>query len=43
LRDEARRTMGDRFDIKGFHDAVLGSGPVSLGILGDLVRKWAAP
>ena len=42
LRDEAQQTMGDRFDIKGFHDTVLGSGPVALGILGDLIRKWAA-
>ncbi|MCP4966078.1 MAG: DUF885 domain-containing protein [bacterium] len=42
LREEAQTTMGGRFDIKGFHDTVLGSGPVPLGILGDLVRKWAS-
>lgn len=42
LRDEAKSTMGDRFDIKGFHDAVLGSGPVPLSTLGDLVRSWAS-
>lgn len=42
LRDEAKQTMGDRFDIKGFHDTVLGSGPVPLRILGDLVRTWAS-
>ena len=40
LRGEAEEQMGDRFDIRGFHDIVLGSGPVPLGILGDLVRTW---
>ncbi len=41
LRTEAMRTMGSRFDIQGFHDTVLGSGPVPLGVLGDLVENWA--
>ena len=42
LRDEARSAMGPRFDIKAFHDTVLGSGPVPLPVLGDLVRAWIA-
>jgi uncharacterized protein (DUF885 family) len=41
LRDDAKRTMGAGFDIKGFHDTVLGSGPVPLGILRELVENWA--
>ena len=41
LRDEAKRTMGDRFDIKRFHDTVLGSGPVPLKVLRDIVVEWA--
>jgi uncharacterized protein (DUF885 family) len=41
LRDEARGAMGDRFDIKGFHDTVLSSGALPLPILGRLVREWA--
>jgi uncharacterized protein (DUF885 family) len=40
LRDEARRTMGSRFDVKGFHDAVLACGPVPLDVLNDLVFEW---
>ena len=40
LRSEAQKAMGPRFDIKGFHDTVLESGPVPLGLLGDLVREW---
>ena len=42
LRHEAEDRMGDRFDIRSFHDVVLGSGPVPLGILGDLVTAWSA-
>jgi uncharacterized protein (DUF885 family) len=41
LRAEAEKTMGARFDIKGFHDTVLACGPVPLGVLGDLVGAWA--
>ncbi len=41
LRAEARRALGPDFDMKGFHDTVLTCGPVPLGVLGDLVRKWA--
>ncbi len=41
LREEARATMGARFDIRAFHDAVLGSGPVGLEALGELVRRSA--
>ena len=40
LRDEARAALGDRFDIKGFHDTVLGSGPTTLPMLGGLVAEW---
>jgi len=40
LRDVARTRLGGRFDIKGFHDAVLGSGGVSLPVLGELVDAW---
>ncbi|MDJ0961181.1 MAG: DUF885 domain-containing protein [Acidimicrobiia bacterium] len=42
LRRDAESMMGDRFDIRGFHDVVLGSGPVPLGVLGELVGTWAA-
>ncbi len=42
MRAEAMETMGDRFDIKGFHDTVLGSGSVPLATLDRLVGSWAA-
>jgi uncharacterized protein (DUF885 family) len=37
LRAEARAAAGDGFDIRAFHDAVLGSGSVSLPVLRELV------
>lgn len=40
LRDGAASALGARFDIRAFHDTVLGSGAVSLPILGELVAGW---
>jgi uncharacterized protein (DUF885 family) len=40
LRADAERRLGSRFDIRGFHDAVLGSGAVSLPTLAQLVDAW---
>jgi uncharacterized protein (DUF885 family) len=40
LRDWARAQLGDRFDMRGFHDAVLTSGAVRLPILAELVGAW---
>jgi len=42
LRTEARAAMGERFDIKGFHAAVLDGGAMPLEVLGRVVRQWAA-
>jgi uncharacterized protein (DUF885 family) len=41
MRKEAEEAMGDRFDIKGFHDTVLCSGLVPLGTLDRMVDEWA--
>ena len=42
MRREAEATMGERFDIKGFHDAVLTVGEVPLECLDRVVRDWAS-
>jgi uncharacterized protein (DUF885 family) len=43
LREEARRLMGSRFDIKEFHDVVLRNGAVPLTTLRAIVQAWARP
>jgi uncharacterized protein (DUF885 family) len=40
LRSMAQQEMGSSFDIKGFHDAVLGSGAVPLPVLAELVVDY---
>ena len=40
LRAEAERELGDRFDIREFHDTVLGSGTLPLPVLADGVADW---
>ncbi|MXO91457.1 DUF885 domain-containing protein [Pontixanthobacter aquaemixtae] len=42
LRQKARTELGDKFDIRGFHDSVLESGPVPLSILEENIDAWIA-
>lgn len=42
MRREAEEALGETFDIKGFHDTVLGSGLVPLGTLDRMVSDWVA-
>ena len=41
-RDEARRSMGPKFDIRSFHDRVLEDGAVPVSFLHQKIRAWAA-
>ena len=40
LREHARVELGDKFDIREFHDVVLKNGPVPLNVLADLVNDY---
>jgi uncharacterized protein (DUF885 family) len=40
LRAKAKAALGSRFDIRAFHDAVLGNGPVPLPILEETIGAW---
>jgi len=42
LRAEAERELGDGFDIRAFHDVVLGGGSLPLSLLERRVREWIA-
>lgn len=40
LRESARTQLGDRFDIRKFHDTVLGGGSLPLPVLEARVNRW---
>jgi len=40
LREKARNELGDKFDIRAFHDAVLGGGALPLPILERVINDW---
>jgi uncharacterized protein (DUF885 family) len=42
LREQARKALGERFDIREFHAVVLANGTVTLPMLREQVRTWLA-
>lgn len=42
LRERAKQKLGDRFDIREFHDMVLGAGAIPLTILEERINNWIA-
>ena len=40
LRANAKKRLGDKFDIREYHAVVLDSGPVPLSILEERVNDW---
>jgi uncharacterized protein (DUF885 family) len=42
LREYAEKGLGERFDVKAFHDQVLGDGAVTLGMLDAKITHWVA-
>jgi uncharacterized protein (DUF885 family) len=42
LREKAKKALGDKFDIRGFHDTILDSGALPLDVLEEQVDRWIA-
>ncbi|WP_226645979.1 DUF885 domain-containing protein [Microbulbifer variabilis] len=42
LREKAKTQLGDKFDVRGFHDTILANGAVPLNVLEELVDDWVA-
>ncbi|GAA4891828.1 DUF885 domain-containing protein [Ferrimonas pelagia] len=42
LRQEAETALGDRFELKAFHNQVLMSGSLPMAVLEDKIRLWVA-
>jgi uncharacterized protein (DUF885 family) len=42
LREKAKKELGDKFDIRAFHDQVLDSGAMPLDVLGERIDSWIA-
>lgn len=42
LKNSAQTALGSRFDLRAFHDAVLESGPLPLGLLESKMEAWTA-
>lgn len=42
IRERAERELGDRFDVRRFHDAILVDGPLPLDLLDSRMDRWIA-
>lgn len=40
LRDKAESELGEKFDVKAFHDQILGEGNLPLDVLEEHIKRW---
>ena len=41
IREKARRTLGGKFDYRGFHDTALAAGAMPISVLESVIDRWA--
>lgn len=42
LRAKAKEALGDKFDIRGFHDEILKYGPLPLNVVEAKIDAWVS-
>ena len=42
LREKSKEALGDKFDIREYHDVILKNGPVPLNVLENFVDEYIA-
>ena len=42
LRESARQKLGEKFDVRAFHDRALSAGVIPLSVLETVINEWAA-
>jgi uncharacterized protein (DUF885 family) len=42
LREKAKKELGDKFDVRAFHDEVLGAGALPMNVLQERIDHWIA-
>ena len=40
MRAKAESELGNKFDLREFHETILGNGGMPLGILDEVVNEW---
>ena len=40
LREKAKKSLGDKFDVRQFHEVILSNGSVPLDMREELVDRW---
>lgn len=42
LRERAEKALGDKFDLKAFHDQILTSGSLPMAVMEQKIDRWIA-
>lgn len=42
IREKAKATLGDKFDLRGFHDTALSAGAMPIEVLESVIERWTA-